>query len=210
MPQWFKNNFFDDDLYAKTKGLNVYDYLDSMAKKIDSGSEGLIVLPHLMGERSYGGRTYAEDGKMNPYARGVFFGLCMGHTRYHIFRAIREGIAYHLKLCWEHIKKSNPGSSSNLVVVSGGGAKSNLWRQIIADVFNLPVGRLKELETSTLGLACLTSVSIGLYDSFEEASAKVENPIIDIVYPNKENHVKYSEMFKIYERLETSLEPFFK
>ena len=210
MPQWFKNNFFDESLQARAMGMNVYDYLDSEAEKIDPGSDGLIIMPHLMGERSYGGRTYAEEGKMNPYARGVFFGLCMGHTRYHMFRAIREGITYHLKLCWEHIQKANPGSSSNLIVTSGGGAKSRLWRQIIADVFNFPVGRLTELETSTLGLACLTSMAIGKHKSFEEASEKVKNQIIEITQPNPDNHARYTEMFKIYEQLEISLEPFFQ
>lgn len=210
MPQWFKNSFFDESLKERAGEMNVFDYLDSEAAKIDAGSDGLVIMPHLMGERSYGGRTYSEDGKMNPYARGVFFGLCMGHTRYHIFRAIREGITYHLKLCWEHIKKANPGSSSDLIITSGGGAKSKLWRQIISDVFNLPVGRLTELETSTLGLACLTSVAVGKHKSFEEAASIVKNPIIDITQPNPDNHARYIEMFNLYERLETSLEPFFQ
>ena len=146
---------------------------------------------------------------MNPYARAVFYGLCMGHTRYHIYRAILEGITYHLRLCWEHIQQANAGCTSDLIITSGGGAKSGVWRQIIADVFNIPVGRFSELETSTLGLACLTSVAVGKHQSFEEAASTVENSIIEITNPNPENHTRYQHMFNIYEKLETSLEPLF-
>lgn len=211
MPQWFKNTFCQEDVVqARNQGVNVYDFLDSKAEKIEPGVDGLVVLPHLMGERSYAGRTTREEGRLNPFARGVFHGLCMGHTRYHMFRAIREGITYHLRLCWEHIQETNPGSSSNLIVATGGGAKSRLWRQIIADVFNLPVSRLKELETSTLGLACLTSVGIGMHEGFEEAASRVENPMIDVVHPDPSNTMRYAETFKQYKRLEINLEPFFQ
>jgi sugar (pentulose or hexulose) kinase len=127
-----------------------------------------------------------------------------------MFWAIREGITYHLRLCWEHIQEANPGCSSNLIVATGGGSNSRLWWQIIADVFNLPVYRLKELETSTLGLACLTSVAVGMHGSFEEASSKVENPMIDVIQPDPSNTARYTEMFELYKRLETSLEPFFQ
>jgi xylulokinase len=211
MPQWFKNNFFEEKfLLSGEKEKNIFDLLDAKAEKIDPGSEGLIILPHLMGERSYGGRTYSEEGKLNPLARGVFYGLCMGHTRTHIFRAIREGITYHLKLCWEHIQEANPGSSSDLIITTGGGSKSRLWRQIIADIFNLPVCRLQELETSTLGLACLISVGLGRYKRFEDAAAKVKNPIIDRTMPDPNSFEKYSKGFEMYKKLEKDLESFFQ
>ena len=211
MPQWFKNTFCQEDIVrAEEQGVNVFELLDSEAEKIEPGSEGLIVLPHLMGERAYGGRTIAEEGRLNPFARAVFFGFCMGHTRYHMFRAICEGITYHLRLCWEHIQAANPGSSSDLIIATGGGAKSRLWRQIIADIFNLPVCRLNQLETSTLGLACLTAVGIGLYKDFDEAVAKVENPKTETIQPNPSNIARYNEMFDVYTRLEMDLESFFQ
>jgi xylulokinase len=211
MPQWFKNTFCKEDKSrAEELGINVFDLLDSEAEKIDPGSEGLIILPHLMGERAYAGRTIADDGRLNPFAEAVFFGLCMGHTKYHMFRAVREGIAYHLRLCWDRIKEKNPKANSDLIVATGGGAKSRLWRQIIADTFNLPVYRLKELETSTLGLACLTSVGLGIYKNFENAVSKVYNPIVDGVLSNSENINRYDEMFNVYKRLETDLESYFQ
>ena len=211
MPQWFKNTFcHEDSLQAEVQGINVFDLLDAEAEKIEPGVDGLIVLPHLMGERSYAGRTIAADSNLNPYARGVFYGLCMGHTRYHMFRAIREGITYHLRLCWEKIQAANPGSKSNHIIVTGGGAKSRLWRQIIADNFNIPVSRLRELETSTLGMACLTAVGIGKYKDFNEAASYVENPVLEEIQPNPKNYARYTEMYKLYKRLELGLEPFFQ
>jgi len=211
MPQWFKNTFCQEDIRAaEEQGINVFDLLDAEAGKLDPGVDGLMVLPHLMGERSYAGRTISEEGKYNPYARGVFYGVCMGHTRYHMFRAIREGIAYHLRLCWEHIQAANPGSKSNRIVVTGGGAKSRLWRQIIADNFNIPVYRLKELETSTLGMACLIAVGTGKYKDFDEAASKVENPVIELIQPDPNNFARYAEMYDLYKRLELGLEPFFQ
>lgn len=211
MPQWFKNTFcYEESLRAKEQGINTFQLLDSEAEKVEPGSDGLIVLPHLMGERAYGGRTISDEGRLNPFARGVVFGLCMGHTRAHVFRAIREGVTYHLRLCWEHIQAANPGGASNLIVTTGGGAKSQLWRQIIADTFNLPVYRLKELETSTLGLACLIAVGTGMYKDLQEAIAKVDNSTIDAIQPNSRNFARYTEMFELYKQLELDLAPFFR
>ena len=209
-PQWFKNTFCQEETAkAKQQGIGIYQLLENEANKIEPGVNGLIFLPHLMGERAYNGRTWGEKGYLNPFVRGVFFGLCMGHTRMHMYRAILEGITYHLRLCWQRIQEHNPGGSANLIITTGGGAQSHLWRQIIADTFNLPVCRLKELETSTLGLACLISVATGIHKNFQEAVTKIENPTIDEVKPIARNLNIYKEMFKKYSALETVLEPLF-
>jgi xylulokinase len=210
MPQWFKNRFCQEEqTQATVLELDTFDLLDSEAEIVDPGSNGLIVLPHLMGERAYNGRTLAHNERLNPFARGVFYGLCMGHTKAHIFRAIREGVAYHLRLCWEQIQSVNNHSKANLIVATGGGAKSRLWRQILADIFNLPVYRLKELETSTLGLACLTSVGTGQYSNLQEAISHVKNPKIEPLLPIPSNLSLYSSMFEKYKQLERILEPVF-
>jgi xylulokinase len=211
MPQWFKNLFCQEEqARAKILGIDTFQLLDAEAEKVDPGSDGLIILPHLMGERAYGGRTLSHDKRLNPFAQGVFFGLCMGHTRAHMFRAIREGVTYHLRLCWEQIQAANPGSMANLIVATGGGAKSRLWRQILADTFNLPVCRLKELETSTLGLACLIAVGIGKYSDLREAISHVKNPKIEQIQPIPSNSPLYNAMFEKYKQLELGLEPFFQ
>jgi xylulokinase len=211
MPQWFKNLFCQEEqAQAKMLGIDTFQLLDDEAEKVDPGSDGLIILPHLMGERAYGGRTLSLSKRLNPFARGVFYGLCMGHTRAHMFRAIREGVTYHLRLCWDQIKAANPGSMANLIVATGGGAKSRLWRQILADTFNLPVYRLKELETSTLGLACLIAVGTGKYSDLREAISHVKNPKIEHVQPISDNLTLYTKMFEKYRQLELGLEPFFQ
>jgi xylulokinase len=119
-------------------------------------------------------------------------------------------MAYHLRLCWEQIQAANIGSRANLIVATGGGAKSRLWRQILADTFNLPVCRLKELETSTLGLACLISVGMGKYSDLQEAISHVKNPKIEQVQPIPSNLALYTAMFEKYKRLELGLETFFQ
>ena len=211
MPQWFKNLFCQEE-QARAQALNidVFQLLDDEAAKVDPGSDGLIILPHLMGERAYGGRTLSDNQRLNPLAHSVFYGLCMGHTRAHIFRAIREGVTYHLRLCWEQIQAGNPGSDANLIVATGGGAKSQLWRQILADTFNLPVYRLKELETSTLGLACLIAVGTGKYSNLQEAISYVTNPTIEPIQPIPDNLARYTAMFEKYKQLELGLEPYFQ
>jgi len=209
-PQWFKNNFCKEDVIrARELGVNTYTFLDSKAQKLEPGMGGLVFLPHIMGERAFEGRTRNDVDNFNPYARGVIFGLCLGHSREHIFRAIREGAVYHLYLCWERIQSLNPGIVANRIITSGGGGQSRFWRQIIADVFSLPVWVPKELETGSLAVSCLISVSAGIYRDFTDAIKHINNPLIDIVEPIEENRVKYQKMFGLYKRLEENLKNLF-
>jgi xylulokinase len=206
VPQWFKNNFCKEDmLKAKELGVNTYHFLDTKAQQLEPGSGGLVFLPHIMGERAFEGKTRNEPGNFNPYARGVLFGLCLGHSREHIFRAIREGSVYHLFLCWERIQSLNPGVIAKRIVVSGGGAQSRFQRQIIADVFGLPVWVPKELETGSLAVSCLISVSANIHRDFTEAIEHIDNPLRDVVEPIDGNRDKYHKMYDLYKRLEEDL-----
>ena len=206
VPQWFKNNFCEEDrVRAEKMGISTFELLDSEAEAIGPGAGGLVFLPHMMGERAFEGKTRNEQGNFNPYARGVIFGLCLGHSRRHIFRAIMEGTVYQLYLCWERIQSLNPGIVADRIVASRGGAKSKVWRQMIADAFGLPVWIPKELETGTLAVACLISVSAGLSPNFDSAIKQINNPLTDVVKPIKENKAKYHEMYDLYKRLEGDL-----
>lgn len=206
VPQWFKNNFCKEDIInAKELGVNTYDFLDTKAEPLEPGIGGLVFLPHIMGERAFEGRTRNERGNFNPYARGVIFGLCLGHNREHIFRAIREGSVYQLYLCWERIQSLNPGIVANRIITSGGGAQSRFQRQIIADVFGLPVWVPKELETGSLAVSCLISVSSGIQRNFTDAIKHIDNPLTDIVEPKEENRDKYQKMYALYKRVEEDL-----
>ena len=97
-----------------------------LPREIDAGSDGLFFTPYLTGERT----PYPD-----PYARAGFIGLTRQHTRAHLTRAVLEGVAFGLKDCFELIKAAGLGEIRQ-VRVSGGGAKSPLWRQILADVLD--------------------------------------------------------------------------
>lgn len=209
-PQWFKNNFgFQDEVTAQEKGVDTYHILDSDASELAPGAGGLLFLPHLMGERAYKGRTRSEPSNFNPWARGVIFGLSLGHTRKHVFRAILEGAAYHLYLCWERIRKLNPGIEANRLVATGGGAKSRLWRHILADLFELPVYLPKETETGSLAIASLIRVGLGMSASFEEVIGRIDNPLLDPVEPTPGTTARYRQVFRRYVQLGERLAPLF-
>jgi xylulokinase len=209
-PQWFKNNFCEEDrIRASEMGVSTFNLLDSESEELEPGAGGLVFLPHIMGERAFEGKTRSEAGNFNPYARGVIFGLCLGHSRRHIFRALMEGTAYQLYLCWERIQSLNPGIVANRIVASGGGAKSRVWRQIVADVFGLPVWMPKELEAGTIAVACLISVSSGAHRNFEDAVRHIKNPLISAVEPVEEHLAKYRDMFGLYKGLEERLKDLF-
>jgi xylulokinase len=209
-PQWFKNNFGEEDrMRAEKLGIDTLQLLDSEAGELKPGAGGLLFLPHLMGERAFEGRTRSEPSNFNPYARGVIYGLCLGHTRRHVYRAILEGAVYQLLLCWERIQLLNPGIVANRIVASGGGSKSRVWRQIIADAFGLPVYQPKETETGSLAIACLISVATNASKTFEEAVGRIKNPLLDPVQPNNENWSTYQRMFALYKKLEGDLKELF-
>ncbi|MHA2313667.1 MAG: xylulokinase [Candidatus Hermodarchaeia archaeon] len=206
VPQWFKNNFCKEDmLNAQKRGVDTYMFLDSKAQTLEPGAGGLVFLPHIMGERAFEGKTRNEPGNFNPYARGVLFGLCLGHSREHIFRAIREGSVYQLYLSWERIQSLNPGITANRIVVSGGGAQSRFQRQIIADVFGLPVWVPKETETGSLAVSCLIAVSAGLQQDFTDAIQQIDNPLSKLVEPIESNRGKYHKTYALYKRVEEDL-----
>jgi xylulokinase len=116
------------------------------------GSEGLIILPFLMGER-----TPIWDA----YARGVIFGLSLNHTKGHIVRAMMEAVAYALYDSYQLIKKS--GIKINYpLVLNEGGTVSKLWRQIISDVFNSPLVLVKRRTGAPFGDAILAGVATNL------------------------------------------------
>ena len=138
--RYMRDNFSQVELnFEKITGIDTYDILNLEAARIKVGSNGLIVLPYLMGER-----TPIWDVN----ARGVIFGLSLNHTKGHIIRAMMESVAYALYDSFRIIK--NIGRKINYpIVLNEGGAKSVLWRRIITDVFNVPTVLLKRREGAT-------------------------------------------------------------
>ncbi len=177
-----------------------YEVLDMEAKEVEPGSEGILFLPHLMGER---GPSY------NPHAKGVLFGLNLYHGRGHIIRAMMEGIAFQLRLILDSVRESGTMDEISETVAIGGGAKSFVWRQIIADVFNVPVCLPDREETATIGLAVLLSVGLGIYKDIYESSKKVGLRVIERIEPRETYHRQYEKMFSLYVELENALSEFF-
>lgn len=167
------------------KGVS-FDVLLKEAEDVPLGSNGLIFLPYLMGERT----PYPD-----PNARGCFIGLSMSHMRGHMTRAILEGVAFGLKDSIEILKDLKmPIDTVRLV---GGGSKSILWNQIIADVFNEKIEILKTNQGGALGASILASVGCQLYENVEEACDNIVS-IREIFYPKKINAEEYYHYYMIY------------
>ncbi len=184
--RWYKEMFHDSRPYSE---------LDGVAKSITPGADGLIFLPHLMGERG---------PKHNPCAKGVIFGLTLAHRREHVIRAILEGNAYLIR----HIIDSNGAGNIGDIVAAGGGAKSKLWRQIIASVTHRNVLVPKVTETTSLGAAILAAVGTGLFATPEEGAESWVH-ILDGCEPEDALTGQYDRMYDIYRRLDVAVEPFY-
>jgi xylulokinase len=170
-------------------GVSAYDLLNLEAAKVPVGSEGLIVLPFLMGER-----TPIWDA----LSRCVVFGLSLNHTKGHLVRAMMEGVAYAMYDSFRLIQKS--GLKLNLpLVMNEGGAISVLWRQIIADVFDVPIVLVKRRTGAPFGDAILAGVATGMLPGFEVAQEWAE--YVEPMKPHRENHERYMEYHHLYRRL---------
>lgn len=179
-------------------GVSSYDLLNLQAEKVPPGSEGLIILPFLMGER-----TPIWD----VHARGVIFGLSLKHTKGHIVRAMMEAVAFAMYDSFHLIQEA--GLKVNFpMVLNEGGAVSKLWRKIIADVFNVPNALVKRRTGAPYGDAILAGVATGVFKDFSVAKDWTE--YIEAVEPSPENHARYMEYFMLYKKIYEHLKDDFK
>jgi xylulokinase len=174
-------------------GPQIYGQLDDLASAVEPGSQGLFYLPYLIGERS---------PHWNPRARGAFVGLTMVHGRPEIARAVLEGVAFNLRIILDAFREQ--GAPIQALRLIGGGARSPLWRQILADVFDLPVLRPQLLaEATALGAAIAGGVGIGLYPDYTVAARLVH------VEPGEEPRpqiaARYEELFQVFNETYASL-----
>lgn len=163
--RWYRDTLGDvERAQARESGSDPYDLLTEAAAKVPPGCEGLLFLPYLTGERT----PYPD-----PNARGVFFGLTLRHGKAHLTRAVLEGVTYGLLDSLELMR--DLGLSIEQVRASGGGARSPLWRQILADVFGTEIVTVNVTEGAAYGAALLAGVGAGVYDSVAKAcSATVQ------------------------------------
>ncbi len=197
--QWFKNALGDYETEkAKAENKNVFSILDSEAEKVPAGSEGLIFLPYLTGERA---------PVNDPNAKGAFLGITSRHGKGHFARAVMEGVAFSLKQVYGVIAEAGKCDGSNEIVIAGGGAKSKVWQQIFADTFNLPVRTVYgSSEGGSFGAALVAGVTAGLFENLSQTVPFIESS--GSTMPNAENtgvyDLQYQKYVKFYDALKWS------
>lgn len=197
--RYLRDNFSQIEVEVeRVLGVSSYDLLNLQAEKLPPGSEGLIILPFLMGER-----TPIWD----EYARGVIFGLSLNHTKGHIVRAMMEAVGYALYDSYRLIKEARL-KINYPIVFHEGGTVSKLWRKIITDIFNVPTVLVKRRTGAPLGDAILAGVATGILKDFSVAKEWVE--YIEPVEPSQENHDRYMEYFGLYKQLYEHVKEDFK
>lgn len=189
--RYLRDNFSQYEVETeRILGVSSYDLLNLQAQNVPAGSEGLIILPFLMGER-----TPIWD----VHARGLIFGLSLNHTKGHIVRAMMEAVAYAMYDSFRLIKEEAGLKINYPMVLNEGGAVSKLWRQIITDVFNVPIALVKRRTGAPYGDAILAGVAAGVFKDFSVAKQWVE--YIEPMEPNQNNHARYMDYFALYKKL---------
>jgi xylulokinase len=183
--QWYR-----DALYPNVS----FDELVSEASQVPAGSDGLLFLPYLCGER-----TPHPD----PLARGSFVGLTNRHTRAHLTRSVLEGVAFGLKDIFSLMQDVGMREIDQ-VRISGGGAKSTLWRQILADVLDSELVGVNTTEGAAYGAALLAGVAAGVWTDVDTACAQTIRTS-DSVSPDATNVSRYAEMYRQYQSLYPTL-----
>ena len=179
--KWFRDN---------VAGFASYDEATSLAAQVKPGCDGLIFLPYLIGERT---------PHMDPNARGVFFGLALKHDRAAMARAIMEGVTFALRDALQIMR--DLGIEFRTIIASGGGARSTLWKQIQADVFNVPVRTVLTKEQAALGAAICAGVGVQVYPGVAEACGRLVRFAEEVVQPVADHVPRYDRLFGIYRSL---------
>jgi len=197
--RWFRDQFSIQEVTrAAQEGVDAYTLLDSAAETIPAGSEGLILLPCLMG---------AMAPTWNALARGTFMGFTLAHRREHFCRAILEASAYAIRdITDQMLRMGLPLQEMRAV---GGGARSALWRQIKADVTGLPVSITDTVETTALGAGMLALAGSGVIDSLSEA-VSLTTRVIETREPDPRTRAAYEEYYQLYRAAYFSLLPVFE
>lgn len=185
--KWFRDNLSGEEVRKEiSSGKSGYEAIDNEIMSSKPGADSILYLPYLSGERS---------PIWDPYARGVFFGLSLSTKRKDIARSMMEGTGFALKQTINIWKES--GVKPKELTISGGGAMSKVWPQIIADIVQHPLYPLDINETETLGAALLAGLGVGLIKD----PKKVTSSIISMdkaIEPSQENADIYEQIFELY------------
>jgi xylulokinase len=196
--QWFRNQLCSEEMAVAARlGRDPYELLTEAASRAPVGSEGLMFLPYLSGERT----PYP-----NPNARGVFCGVSLRHDKRHMARAVMEGVAYGLRDSFEIIEAM--GVEIREVRASGGGARSRFWVQMQADATGRPHAYINVDEGPAFGVALLAGVGTGVWKTVPEA-CRAAIQVRETLEPDAENLAFYNRGYLAYQSLYQRLEDTF-
>ncbi|MCX7019513.1 MAG: xylulokinase [bacterium] len=192
--KWLRDTFggLERAMAAET-GIDAYEFLCAGAGAVPPGAEGLIWLPYLNGERT---------PHLDPHARGVLFGISPRHGRAHVVRAVLEGVVFGLRDSLEIIRSLK--IPINEIRLTGGGAKSAIWRQIQADVFGQPVVTINVEEGPAFGAAIIAGVGTGVFASFKQAASRIIKVSREIK-PDPRNSAAYEKSYRLFKKLYADL-----
>ena len=183
--RWIRDILFPGD--GRT---DLFRAMDRMAEKVPVGSGGLLYLPYLSGERS---------PIWDPHARGGFLGLTVDHRREHLLRSVLEGVGFALAENFE-ILKNDLKVDPPFLVVGGGGAKSEVWVQIISNIFGKVFQIPAEKETETMGGAILAGLGTGAFPDLESIR-DTWNRVVKVVTPQNGAVEKYQKLLAVFKKL---------
>ena len=188
--RWLRDTVCTDEVArADAAGVDPYVIMDAEAENSPIGASRLLYLPYLMGERT---------PHLDPNARGAFVGLSAMHTRGDMIRAVMEGVCYSQADSMTVLR--GMGADVDNMLACGGGAKSALWRGMLADVYGIPCGRIESDEGPALGAAILAMVGAGIYPTVGDACDAVVK-LRDVAEPDADRHAEYMKYYGIYKKL---------
>lgn len=190
--RWFRDRFgHSAKAAAAAAGLSVYDYLSSVAAPAPTD---LLVIPHFAGS----GTPY-----MDPEAKGVLYGLTLHTGMGELYRALMEGVTFEMRYNLDCLREA--GIPVHSLRAVGGGAKSDLWLQIKADIMNVPIERLNVSEAGTIGNMMLAGKAAGIYRSYEEAVRMLVRSVRTFE-PQQPHQSLYEERYGQYGKLSKAIQ----
>ena len=185
--KWFRDNFAElERENAEKENKNIYAELD---KAVSDKPTGILVLPHFAG---------AATPYMDPDSKAAFVGITLETTKYDLYKALMEGTSYEMLLNFNTMKALT--GEVGEIRATGGGAASDVWLQIKADILNTEITALSCKEVGAAGTAALSGIAIGEISSLKESTSKMA-PVRKVFAPNEENRVIYSNLYQKYANL---------
>lgn len=193
--RWMRDKFAEAEQEVAAKlGIDSYELLGKYAEQVPAGSDGLILLPFFAGERA---------PNWNANSRGIFFGLHMNHNKKHMIRAALEGIIYRMFSVYSVLEEV--AGPLNEIRVSGSFTRSQLWLQIMADVFGKKICVPGEPQGSAFGAAVLGFYALGIIKDLQQVDTLIS--VQQTISPITENHILYHRLYQIYNSIYWKLQP---